>query len=212
MAKSKAANAAHKAFRSTEHLPKYQPQAWSYYSPVSDYSKLTKPELAKIVNRAAKAANQRLRSLEKSGFSTTSHAYKYAKSQRPQEKPRFKERVTANMDQATLRHEFMQLREFLSMKTSTPTGVKAARVKGFETAKQKGFTGSAEQWAMNVQKYFAAVNEGLLSSDVAYQAITAGQTDLLDEQIKFWRNQQKAPTAGENLLDYLDRLERKGLL
>lgn len=211
MAKSKA-TAAHKAYRSTEHLPKYQPQPWSYYSPVSDYSKLTKPELAKIVNRAAKAANQRLRSLEKSGFANTSQAYKYAQSQRPQKNPRFKERVSASMDQATLRHEFMQLREFLSMKTSTPTGAKAAKIKGFETAKQKGFKGTAEQWASNVKKYFAAVNEGLLSSDVAYQAITAGQTDLLDEQIEFWRNQQKAPTAAESLIDYLDRLERKGLL
>lgn len=212
MAKSKAANAAHKAYRSTEHLPKYQPQAWSYYSPVSDYSKLTKSELAKIVNRAAKAANQRLRSLEKSGFSTTSQAYKYAQSQRPQKKPRFRERVKADMDQTTLRHEFMQLREFLTMKTSTPTGAKAAEIRGFETAKQRGFTGTSEQWTVNVKKYFAAVKEGLISSDVAYQAIISGNTDIMDEQIEFWRNQQKAPTAAESLLDYLDRLERKGLL
>ena len=107
--------------RSTEHLPKYQPQDWSCYSPgTTDPTTLTKDELVKVINKAAKAANQRLRSLEKAGQAPASGAYKYAKSQRPQKFPRFKERVKPTDDQMTLRHRYMQLRNFMTMKTSTP--------------------------------------------------------------------------------------------
>lgn len=199
--------------RSTEHLPKYQPQDWSYYSPgTTDPTKLTKEELVKVINKAAKAANQRLRSLEKAGQAPASGAYKYAKSQRPQKFPRFKERVKPTDDQVTLRHMYMQLRNFMTMKTSTPTGVRAQQTKGYETAKAKGFTGSPDDWSNNVKRFFAAVQEGLLSSDVAYSAIVEGNTDVLNEQLEFWREQAEKPTRGESLLDYMDRLDREGKL
>lgn len=212
-AKSKAANAAKKAYRSTEHLPKYKPQGWGYYSPkTTNPAELTKDELAKVVRKAAKAANQRLRSLERQGLSVRSGAYKYAQSQLPQTRPRFRERVTADMDQTTLRHMYMQLRNFISYKTSTPTGMMESQAKGYETAKRQGFTGSAEDWEHNNRKYWQYVREGLLSSDVAYQAMVDGNTDIIDEQIEFWRTQGHRPDRGESLNDYLDRLERKGLI
>lgn len=194
-------------------MPKYEPKSWAYYSPgTTDPTKLTKEELVKVINKAAKAANQRLRSLEKAGQAQASGAYKYAKTQRPQKFPRFKERVKPTDDQMTLRHMYMQLRNFMSMKTSTPTGVKAQQAKGYETAKARGFIGSPEDWSINVKRFFAAVQEGLLSSDVAYSAITEGNTDVLSEQLEFWRDQTAKPTRAESLLDYMDRLEREGKL
>lgn len=52
--------------RSAKHLPKYAPQTWSYYSPnATDPNQLTNAELVKVIRKAAKAANQRLRALEK---------------------------------------------------------------------------------------------------------------------------------------------------
>ena len=66
--------------RSAKHLPKYAPQTWAYYSPdATDPNRLTNAELVKVIRKAAKAANQRLRALEKSDVINTAKtgAYKY---------------------------------------------------------------------------------------------------------------------------------------
>lgn len=196
-----------KSKRGTAHLPKYEPQKWDYYSPgVTNPTELTREDLVKVINKAAKAANQRLRSLEKQGLEKQSGGYRYARGQFKGLKPRFKERLKPDTDITTLRHEYMQLREFIGMKTSTVTGVKMAEAKGFETAVERGFEGTAEQWKNNVEKYFGVVQEGLLSSDVVYSALTSNDTDVIDEQIRYWQEQGRTPTGGESLVDYLRRL------
>lgn len=194
--------------RSAKHLPKYTPQAWAYYSPnATDPNQLTKAELVKAIRKAAKAANQRLRALEKSDVINTAKtgAYKYAQSQMPGKiKPRFNERPKETADRSTLKHQYLQLREFMTMKSSTVTGVRAIKDARYQTAVQRGFKGTAEQWDMAVQKFFTKANEKLFDSDKIYDAITGNKSDVLGDIIAADRDDQM--TKGQALLDYVRRI------
>ena len=110
--------------------------------PWADYAKGEKPtkayttdELRSIVNRAAKAANNRLRALEKAGY--TKSAYQRAARQTGKDIPRYREKV-ASASRQELEKEFAQLRDFITAPTSTVGGVreyqerltKAAQVAG----------------------------------------------------------------------------------
>nr|DAW66783.1 MAG TPA: hypothetical protein [Caudoviricetes sp.] len=194
--------------RSAKHLPKYAPQTWSYYSPnATDPNQLTNAELVKVIRKAAKAANQRLRALEKSDVINTAKtgAYKYAESQMPGKiKPRFNERPKESADRTTLRHQYIQLREFMTMKSSTVTGVRAIRDARYQTAVKRGFNGTAEQWDMAVRKFFTKAAEKLFDSDKIYNAITNNNTDVLDEIIAADHDDQMS--KGQALLDYVRRI------
>lgn len=194
--------------RSAKHLPKYEPQLWSYYSPgTTDPNQLTKQELVQVIRKAAKAANQRLRSLEKSDVINTAKtgAYKYAQSQMPGKiKPRFNERPKESADRTALKHMYLQLREFMTMKSSTVTGVRAIKDARYQTAVQRGFKGTAEQWDMAVQKFFTKANEKLFDSDKIYDAITGNKSDVLEDIIAADRDDQM--TKGQALLDYVRRI------
>ena len=194
--------------RSSKHLPKYEPQAWSYYSPgTTDPNQLTKQELVQVIRKAAKAANQRLRALEKSDVINTAKtgAYKYAQSQMPGKiKPRFNERPKETADRSTLKHQYLQLREFMTMKSSTVTGARAIKDARYQTAVQRGFKGTAEQWDMAVQKFFTKANEKLFDSDKIYDAITGNKSDVLEDIIVADRDDQIS--KGQALLDYVRRI------
>ena len=194
--------------RSAKHLPKYAPQSWSYYSPdATDPNRLTNAELVKVIRKAAKAANQRLRALEKSDAINTAKtgAYKYAESQMPGKiKPRFNERPKESADRTTLRHMYLQLREFMTMKSSTVTGVRAIKDVRYQTAVQRGFKGTPEQWDMAVRKFFTKAAERLFDSDKIYNAITNNNTDVLEDIIAADRDDQMS--KGQALLDYVRRI------
>ena len=194
--------------RSAKHLPKYAPQTWAYYSPdATDPNQLTKAELVKVIRKAAKAANQRLRALEKSDVINTAKtgAYKYAQSQMPGKiKPRFNERPKETADRSTLKHQYLQLREFMTMKSSTVTGVRAIKDARYQTAVQRGFKSTQEQWDMAVQKFFTKAAEKLFDSDKIYDAITGNNSDVLEDIITADRDDQT--TKGQALLDYVRRI------
>ena len=194
--------------RSAKHLPKYAPQTWAYYSSdATDPNQLTKAELVKVIRKAAKAANQRLRAIEKSDVINTAKtgAYKYAQSQMPGKiKPRFNERPKETADRSTLKHQYLQLREFMTMKSSTVTGVRAIKDARYQTAVQRGFKGTAEQWDMAVQKFFTKANEKLFDSDKIYDAITGNKSDVLEDIIAADRDDQM--TKGQALHDYVRRI------
>lgn len=194
--------------RSAKHLPKYEPQSWSYYSPgTTDPNQLTKQELVQVIRKAAKAANQRLRSLEKSDVINTAKtgAYKYAQSQMPGKiKPRFNERPKETADRTTLKHQYLQLREFMTMKSSTVTGVRAIKDARYQTAVQRGFKGTPEQWDMAVHKFFTKAAEKLFDSDKIYDAITGNNADVLEDIIAADRDDQTS--KGQALLDYVRRI------
>lgn len=160
-------------------------------------------KLRAAVRKAAKAANQRLLRLERAG--KTAGAYKRA--QRHLDKlgrRRFKERpekMTVNQ----LRHEYVILRDFLSAKTSTVQGIRATNDKRYEKAKQRGFTGSQDEWNELVMKYFSGKVEELFSSDVVYRVIINGDTNVIDSVIR------AAPkTKGAALAEYIKRSKNPG--
>lgn len=194
--------------RRTDHLPKYAPQSWDYYSPgMSDPFKMSKQDLIQVVRRAAKSANQRLRSLEKNTDvnERTAGGYKYASMLMPEKsKPRFQER-TEKLEIGQLRSEYLQLRQFMTMKTSTPTGVKAVKDARYQTAKAQGFEGTQEEWDGAVQRFFTEKAEKLFDSKTIYSAITENNTDVLSDIIEADADNKR--TRGQALLDYLRRLD-----
>lgn len=164
---------------------KLQVRSWASYEYKGhggDIRYASRADLETIVRKAAKAANQRLVRLERAG--ETGGVYKMARHDLGVKKRRrYKER-TQGMNMTALRNEYRILRDFLSAKTSTVQGLRETRDKRYQTAKARGFQGSAEDWDKLVRKYFTKENERLFSSDVVYSALTSGETGGLDEIIK----------------------------
>lgn len=177
-------------------------KTWADYD-IGNPSQADQQELSIAVRRAAKAANQRLLRLERSGY--TKGIYKNAMYDLVNRR-RFKER-TEKLTLNALRHEYKILRSFLSTKTSTVQGRQDTIDKRYKTAQDHGFSGSLEDFEFSVTKYFADNIESLFSSDIIYQAITGGKTDILDAAAEqFGADESK---RGSALLYYLKRKESR---
>ena len=175
---------------------------WADYD-IGDPSRADQQELSVAVRRAAKAANQRLLRFERAGH--TKGMYANAMYDLVNRK-RFQER-TDKMTLNALRHEYKILRSFLSAKTSTLQGRQDTIDKRYKTAQDHGFSGSLEDFEFAVTKYFAENVESLFSSDIIYQAITGGSTDILDAAVEqFGADENK---RGSALLYYLKRKESR---
>ena len=154
---------------------------WGTYAPGNKAPRMySEDELRAIVKKAAKAANTRIRTLEKKSRSDKSPAYKWLQKRTEQEKPRFKEGVT-KMTRAELEKQFISLREFMIKKTSTVTGYRESVEKKVERAREMGFTGTSEELGDLFDRYMTEKNEQLYGSEVIYQAITSNQIDNLQQ-------------------------------
>lgn len=154
---------------------------WGTYAPGNKAPRMySEDELKGIVKKAAKAANTRIRTLERKDLSDKSPAYKWLQKRTEQEKPRFKEGVT-KMTRAELEKQFISLREFMIKKTSTVTGYREAIEKKVERAREMGFTGTPEELGDLFDRYMTEKNEQLYGSEVIYQAITSNQIDNLQQ-------------------------------
>lgn len=154
---------------------------WGTYAPGNKAPRMySEDELKGIVKRAAKAANTRIRTLERKNLSDKSPAYKWLQKRTEQEKPRFKEGVT-RMTRAELEKQFISLREFMIKKTSTVTGYRESVEKKVERAREMGFTGTPEELGDLFDRYMTEKNEQLYGSEVIYQAITSNQIDNLQQ-------------------------------
>lgn len=154
---------------------------WGTYAPGNKAPRMySEDELRAIVKKAAKAANTRIRTLEKKSLSDKSPAYKWLQKRTGQEKPRFKEGVT-KMTRAELEKQFISLREFMIKKTSTVTGYRESVEKKVERAREMGFTGTPEELGDLFDRYMTEKNEQLYGSEVIYQAITSNQIDNLQQ-------------------------------
>lgn len=183
-------------------------KTWADYD-MGDVNALSKAQLEKAVRRAAKAANQRLLRLERAG-KNTSGAYKMAMSHL-EGRRRFYER-TDKRSLAELRTEYASLRSFISAKTSTIQGIKEAGDKRYQTAVERGYQGTFEEWERDVRKYFAEHVEALFSSDVIYSSITGNKVDVIDDVLatsRAYRKHDKDYTQGRALLDYMRRDEQR---
>lgn len=154
---------------------------WGTYAPGNKAPRMySEDELRGIVKKAAKAANTRIRTLERKSLSGKSPAYKWLQKRTEQEKPRFKEGVT-KMTRAELEKQFISLREFMIKKTSTVTGYRESVEKKVERAREMGFTGTPEELGDLFDRYMTEKNEQLYGSEVIYQAITSNQIDNLQQ-------------------------------
>lgn len=118
------------------HLAKYAFKRKEEEIPLIDMRKASSYDLAelnKLRRRLAKRANQRMREIERAGYTD---AYVYATTMsgylQPTERTRFYE-GTRQMDLFTLKEELNELRWFLNAKTSTVGGIRAFER---ETSKQ----------------------------------------------------------------------------
>lgn len=154
---------------------------WGTYAPGNKAPRMySEDELRGIVKKAAKAANTRIRTLERKSLSNKSPAYKWLQKRTEQEKPRFKEGVT-KMTRAELEKQFISLREFMIKKTSTVTGYRESVEKKVERAREMGFTGTPEELGDLFDRYMTEKNEQLYGSEVIYQAITSNQIENLQQ-------------------------------
>lgn len=176
---------------------------WGTYAPGNKPPRsYSEEELKGIVKKAAKAANTRLRTLEKKGLADKVPAYKSISGILKMERPRFKE-STVKMTKEELTKEFLKLREFMGMKTSTMTGYKEWNENKVQAARDMGFTGTPEELAYLFNRYMTEKNEALFGSDIIYQAIVSNNIDKLElEQIgkEYQANLEKDISRGERLL------------
>lgn len=191
----------------------FQAHSWPTYAPGNKSPRsYSEEELKGIVKKAAKAANTRLRTLEKKGLADKAPAYKSISGILKMERPRFKE-STAKMTKEELTKEFLKLREFMGMKTSTMTGYKEWNENKVQAARDMGFTGTPEELAYLFNRYMTEKNEALFGSDIIYQAIVSNNIDKLElEQIgkEYQANLEKDISRGERLLQlYRARQGRK---
>ena len=147
--------------------------------PWADYAKGEKPtkayttdELRDIVKRAAKAANNRLRALEKAGL--TKSAYQRAIRQTGKDIPRYREKVSSATRQE-LEKEFVQLRDFMTAPTSTVGGMREHQQRVLKAAQEMGFKGDITTMSALFEKYMTAEWENILGSDIIYEEIVSGR-------------------------------------
>lgn len=162
----------------------FQAHSWPTYAPGNKAPRsYSEEELKGIVKKAAKAANTRLRTLEKKGLADKAPAYKSISGMLKMERPRFKE-STAKMSKEELTKEFLKLRDFIGMKTSTMTGYKEWNENKVQAARDMGFTGTPDELAYLFNRYMTDKYEALFGSDIIYQSIVSNNIDKLGlEQI-----------------------------
>lgn len=214
----KAKNTTAKAAKSTE--PKkprkqggkgrpYQPHPWTAYAPGSKApQQYSEEELRGIVKKAAKAANTRIRTLEKKGLTQKSPAYQYIASEKHglgMERPRFKEGVT-NMSRQELNKEFLKLRDFMLKKTSTVTGYRDTVEKKVQKAREMGFTGTPEELSELFDRFWTEENEKIYGSEVLRQAIYAGQAQNIQKIAQQFQGRvEKDRQSGAMLIELAKR-------
>lgn len=182
-------------------------QGWQRYAYQGDVSKATRSELMPLIQRASHVANERLRALERAG--ETGGAYKMAQTYLSlYDRSRFPEgsQILKNMRYGRLQATYRELREFLSAESSTVGGIARIRKSRYNTAVERGYTGTEDEWNNAVIKYFAEVKEGLFSSDTVYNALTNQSGVSLDYLDKVIAKDQKLKARGKQGLDIADAL------
>lgn len=177
-------------------------KTWQDYEYQGAYMLASAEDLRRVVRRAAKAANQRLLRRERAGRTKGVYAGTMADLGRMGRR-RFVESTTRleKMSVNELRHEYVLLRGWLSAKTSTLQGIRAADDKRYEAAKKRGFTGTQEEWNEIASRFFTKEMESYFSSDILYQMATQGNTDIVDRILRDAKESDQPPDKGRLLID-----------
>ena len=174
--------------------------------PWADYAQGEKPikaysteQLRDINRRAAKAANSRLRALEKAG--KTKWAYNMAARLTGKATPRFVESQKAidKMTRQQLEAQFYNLREFMTAKTSTVQGTRAHEQKVLQMAQEEGFQGTTEELSALFEKYMTAEWEKILGSPLIRGEILSGRA--AHGSLEYLREKQERASEMGRLYD-----------
>lgn len=180
--------------------PPIRTKGWEHYD-IGDINTATATQLQAAVRKAAKAANQRLVRLEKAG--KTRGIYQTAMGALEGRK-RFKERPN-KLTLPQLRREYANLRTFLSSKSSTVSGQSDIDEKRYQTAVNRGYKGTIDDFYTDINRLYNKENEKLFSSEVIYQAILTGQTDIVSAIIEDTKRKILPRNRGDTLKDFLRR-------
>lgn len=166
-------------------------KTWQDYEYQGAYMLASAEDLRRVVRSAAKAANQRLLRRERAGrtkgvYAGTMEALGRLGRRRFTESKSRLDKMSIN----ELRHEYVILRDWLSAKTSTLQGLKAADDKRYQTARERGFTGTLEEWNEIAESFFTAEREKFFDSNAIYMQVTAGNADIVQKIIE--RSQKKS--------------------
>lgn len=185
-------------------------KTWQDYEYQGVYMLASAEDLRRVVRRAAKAANQRLLRRERAGRTKGVYAGTIAALGRLG-RVRFAESKSRldKMSINELRHEYVMLRDWLNAKTSTLQGLKASDDKRYQTAKERGFTGTLEEWNDIANRFFTKEMEGYYSSDILYQMATQGNIDLVDRILQDTKESKQPPDKGRLLIDLVTAAKRR---
>lgn len=177
-------------------------KTWRDYEYQGAYMLASAEDLRRVVRRAAKAANQRLLRRERAGRTKGVYAGTMAALSRLG-RNRFAESKSRldKMSINELRHEYVMLRDWLSAKTSTLQGLKSSDDKRYQTAKERGFAGTLEEWNDIASRFFTKEMEGYYSSDILYQMATQGNTDIVDRILQDAKESDQPPDKGRLLIN-----------
>lgn len=179
---------------------------------VDNPNNLSRQELAAVVRRASKAANQRLRDVEKEvregREEGKGEAYAYMERVLADEnRNRFKER-TAKMTIQELRQEYSRVITYMNWKSSTKLGRMELAHSKYEKYVEKGYQGTEDDFTTQCRKLWSKAMVSKFGSDVIYAVFTSGNSDLMEE----WMNRadniedEDAATAGKELLKVLRKI------
>lgn len=196
--------------QSTKHLQEYEFKAygWAVFSRGNKApGQYTTWELKQIVKRASKAANQRLRKLEAAGVDKW--AYKSAQKALGARK-RYWER-TEKKSREELISEYVRLRDFMTAKTSTLSGIRDYHKEQTERARALGFTGTDDELSFMYSKYMTEEFVKLIGSEIIYRLIIENRRNDLEYLYQMWqedlqKEQHDEQLGGRILLEAVRRL------
>lgn len=184
--------------QSTKHLQQFEFQAygWAVFSRGNKApNQYTTWELKQIVKRASKAANQRLRKLEAAGVDKW--AYKSAQKALGNRK-RYWER-TEKKSREELIAEYVRLRDFMTAKTGTLSGIRDYHKEQTERARALGFTGTDDELSFMYAKYMDEEFVKLIGSEIIYRLIIENRKQDLEYIYKMWQDDLHAEQHDEQL-------------
>lgn len=186
-------------------------KSWEDYEYRGYFEHANRTDLIPVIRKAAKAANQRLLRMERAGLTKGVYARISGQLERLGRR-RFAESAgrLKNMNLQELRHEYALLRDWLSAQTSTVQGKKNIDIKRYNTAVERGFAGTLDDWIEASKTYFTEQYEALFSSDVLYTSIITSDIDIVQNIIEENEKRKASqPDRGAALLRYVKESNRR---
>ena len=175
------------------YTPRFSALGWNYYSRGNRIpNSYTTEELQQIVRKASKAANQRIRTIEKKGLKS----YAVQMMQKQTGRTRFSESTKKSSREELIRR-FVDLREFMSAQTSTVGGIKKHHAAIINTYMAQGFDGTEEELEFLLSKYFGSQMEKFYGSTIIQRLIIENDRESLSDYYKTWIEEQRKESAGE---------------